>query len=116
MVVGAAPEPGTVAAGSGSLDGLEARVAERDGRQVVQVRPADAEWRDASPGTFENLQSLAWAPASVDSAGSSDAVQSRHLLLQARQALYVLDVVSGQIGGLAVACPTCTIERAVWLP
>lgn len=115
-VVGAAPEPGTVAASSGSADLLEARIAARDGRQVVQVRTADTEWRDASPGTFESLQSLAWAPASVDAVGSGAAAQTRHLLLQSRQALYILDVISGQIGGLAVACPTCTIERAVWLP
>ena len=41
----------------------EARVAEREGRQVVQARNVDGEWLDASPGTFEGVHSLVWAPS-----------------------------------------------------
>jgi len=104
---------GIVASPDGKLD---ARVAERDGRQVVQTRTADSEWIDASPGTFERLHSLVWAPFEIQPNGADNAPQSRYLLLVSEQALYILDVTSGQIGGLAVACPTCTVERAVWLP
>ena len=95
---------------------LSARVAERDGRQVVQLRSADGEWVDASPGTLEGLHSLVWAPAEIQPDGAEGASESRYLLLVSEQSLFVLDVTNGQIGGLAVACPTCTVERAVWLP
>ena len=100
-----------------SPDGkLAARVTERDGRQVVQTRKGDGDWVDASPGTFEGLHSLVWAPLEIQPDGADIAAQSRYLLLVSEQTLYVLDVTNGQIGGLAVACPTCSVERAVWLP
>ena len=100
-----------------SPDGkLAARVTERDGRQVVQTRNGDGAWVDASPGTFEGLHSLVWAPIEIQPDGADAATQSRYLLLVSEQTLYVLDVTNGQIGGLAVACPTCSVERAVWLP
>lgn len=104
---------GIVRSPNGTLD---ARVAERAERQVVQLRTADGEWRDASPGTFEGLRSLVWAPSGLVAAGVDKTAEGGYLLLVGKQALYVLDVSSGQIGGLAVACPACTVERAVWLP
>ena len=104
---------GIVASPDGKLD---ARVAERDGRQVVQTRKGDGEWVDASPGTFDGLHSLVWAPLGIQPDGAESAPESRYLLLVSKQALFVLDVTTGQIGGLAIACPTCTVEQAVWLP
>ena len=104
---------GIVRSPNGTLD---ARVAKRAERQVVQLRSADGEWRDASPGTFTGLHSLVWAPPEIQPDGAERASESRYLLLVSEQSLFVLDVTNGQIGGLAVACPTCTVERAVWLP
>ncbi len=72
---------GIVASPDGKLD---VRVAERDGRQVVQTRKGDGEWVDASPGTFEGLHSLVWAPLGIQLDGADSAPQSRYLLLVSR--------------------------------
>lgn len=109
-------EAGVTGIGASPDGKLDARVAERDGRQVVQTRMADGEWVDASPGTFDGLHSLVWAPLELQPDDAENASKSRYLLLVSEQTLYVLDVTNGQIGGLAVACPTCTVNRAVWLP
>jgi hypothetical protein len=99
-----------------SPDGaLEARVAEREGRHMVQVRAVDGEWRDASPGTFDGVHALIWAPAELP-AQTPDAAAGPVLMVVSQQALFLIDVDTGQIGGLAAACPSCTISRATWLP
>ncbi len=89
----------------------QARVILRDARDVVQVRQADGDWQDATPGTFADITALAWAPA-----GDADADAPRLLLLADRQTLWLLDPVTGNLSGLAVACPDCVVKQAVWLP
>ncbi len=84
-----------------------ARVAVRDGRDVVQVSLVANAWQDATPGTFADLTTLVWAPG-------GDA--PRHLLLADRQTLLIIDPATGSISGLAVACPDCIVTQAVWLP
>ena len=88
-----------------------ARVIVRDGRDVVQVRPADGDWLDATPGTFADLIELAWAPA-----GAPDSAAPAGLLLADHQTLWLLDPTTGSLSGLAVACPDCVVTQAVWLP
>ncbi len=89
-----------------------ARVIVRDGREVVQVRSADGDWQDASPGSFAALRALVWAPD-----GSADQDDAPRLLLLAdRQSLLLIDPSTGSISGLAVACPDCEVTNAVWLP
>lgn len=115
-ILGAAADAGSAGIVAGPGDPIEARVVEREGRQVVQTRSDGDAWLDASPGTFDGLRALVWSPVDLPPEGSEDAATGRHLLLVGRQTLYVLDIATGQIAGLAVACPTCTIERAAWLP
>lgn len=99
-----------------SPDGtIEARVAERDGRQVVQVRRVGGEWSDASPGTFDRVRTLVWAPSELQP-DDPNATSGRYLLVVSHNALYTMNIDTGQIGGLAVACPSCTIGQATWLP
>jgi hypothetical protein len=86
-----------------------ARVALRDGRDVVQVSLVPGAWQDATPGAFADLVALVWAPP-----GGGDA--TRPLLLVDRQTLLIIDPATGNISGLAVACPDCVVTQAVWLP
>jgi hypothetical protein len=86
-----------------------ARVVLRDGRDVVQVSLVANAWQDATPGAFVDLTVLAWAPA-----GDEDA--PRLLLLADRQTLWLLDLATGSLSGLAVACLDCVVTQAVWLP
>ena len=94
-----------------SPDGtLDARVVPMDDRMVVQISPvASREWTDL-PGAYDRLDALAWAPL----AGDEEA--SRYLLLLQDQAMLAVDVESGAIQGLALACPQCRIAEAAWLP
>jgi hypothetical protein len=85
-----------------------ARVVLRDGRDVVQVSPVANAWQDATPGAFSDITALAWAPAGEDA--------PRLLLLADRQTLWLLDPATGNLSGLAVACPDCEVTNAVWLP
>lgn len=102
-VLGLAPEPG---------GGRAARVLLRGGRDVVQVRSADGDWQDASPGSFAALKALAWAP----DGGAGPNGAARLLMLADRQSLLLIDPATGSISGLAVACPDCEVTNAVWLP
>ncbi|HSN76647.1 MAG TPA: hypothetical protein VL334_16365 [Anaerolineae bacterium] len=88
-----------------------ARVTLRDGRDMVQVSLVPNAWQDAMPGTFADVAALAWAPV-----GEADVDTSRLLLLADRQTLWLLDPTSGNLSGLAVACPDCLVTQAVWLP
>jgi hypothetical protein len=88
-----------------------ARVTLRDGRDVVQISPAPRAWQDATPGTFADLTVLTWAPA-----GDPDGDAPRLLLLADRQTLWLLDPATGNLSGLAVACPDCVVTHAEWLP
>ncbi len=88
-----------------------ARVILRDGRDVVQISPAPRAWQDASPGTFAGITALAWAPS-----GDAEADAPRLLLLADRQTLWLLDPTSGNLSGLAVACPDCRVTQVAWLP
>lgn len=115
-ILGSVPEAGISGLSSSPSGQVDARVVERNGREIVQVRPAGGDWSDSSPGTLSGIHDLVWAPSVLQSAPSGDFAQARYLLLVASQALYVLDVTSGSIGGVAVACSECTIHRAVWLP
>ncbi len=85
-----------------------ARVVLRDGRNVVQVRTADGDWQDASPGSFAAIRALAWSPA-----GAGDGARS--LMIADRQTLLLIDPATGAISGLAVACADCALTNAVWL-
>jgi len=87
-----------------------ARVIQREGRDVVQVSTAAGGWQDASPGSFNAVGALAWAPI-----GQPDNDAGR-LLVADRQTLLFIDLATGAISGLAVACPDCTVTNAVWLP
>ncbi len=89
--------------------GRLARVIQREGRAVVQVGTADGGWQDASPGSFNAVGALAWAPADEGAAAG-------RLLVADRQTLLFIDLATGAISGLAVACPDCTVTNAVWLP
>ena len=99
-------KPGVIADPAGQ--GL-ARVMLRDGRDVVQISPGPRAWQDATPGAFADITALAWAP-------TSDADAPRLLLLADRQTLWLLDPATGNLSGLAVACPDCVVTQAVWLP
>ena len=44
------------------------------------------------------------------------ATASRLLLLADRQTLWIIDPATGNLSGLAVACPDCVVTQAVWLP
>ncbi len=78
---------------------------------MVQVSLAGGAWQDATPGTFADLTALAWAPA-----GDADSAAPRLLLLADRQTLWIIDPATGNLSGLAVACPDCVVTQAVWLP
>jgi hypothetical protein len=87
-----------------------ARVIQRDGRDVVQISPAPRAWQDATPGAFTDITALSWAPAADIADGAT------RLLLADRQTLWLLDPATGNLSGLAVACPDCVVTQAVWLP
>ncbi|MEZ4768584.1 MAG: hypothetical protein R2844_09175 [Caldilineales bacterium] len=94
-----------------SPDGtMDARAVAADGRVVVQVSPVEnGEWADL-PGAFDHLDALAWSPAAGEVAGE------RYLLLEQDQNLLAVEISSGAIQGLALACPDCVITRSFWLP
>lgn len=88
-----------------------ARVLLRDGRDMVQVSLGAGAWQDATPGAFADLTTLVWGPS-----GDEDSDTARDLLLADRQTLLIVDLATGNISGLAVACPDCVVTQAVWLP
>lgn len=94
-----------------SPDGLwYARLIEREGRQVVQVRPADdSGWQDATASTFEDVTALAWGPPTAAGSG-------RYLLAVRPQALVWIDPEAGQDGDILAVCATCRIAGVRWQP
>ncbi len=105
-----AADEGALGAVADPAGPMEARVVWRDGRDVVQIGRNGA-WQDATAGTFADLAALAWAPA-----GDPESAAPRLLLLADRQTLWLLDPATGNLSGLAVACPDCVVTQAVWLP
>lgn len=102
-----AAEEGKLGVAADPAGAAQARVILRDGRDVLQVSLAGGAWQDATPGTFADLTELSWAPASA---------AARLLLLADRQTLWVIDPATGNLSGLAVACPDCVVTQALWLP
>jgi hypothetical protein len=89
---------------------FQARLIDRDGQQVVQLRPvAGSDWQDGAASTFEDVQDLAWDPPAAD--GSH-----RYLLATRPQTVLWIDTWTGQDGDVAVACEQCRIERVIWRP